>query len=124
MLSKKLQVERRKHKRFRVQDGAFVMLRPSHSHMGRIVDISMSGLAFECFGEEEPATRPKELEIFVTDSSFRLNMPCQLVYGLPTYESPLTSYKKKRCGVQFGDLTEYQTSLLADFIEHHTLGEV
>jgi hypothetical protein len=92
--------------------------------MGRIIDISMGGLAFECFCDEESANRPKELEIFVTDSSFRLNIPCQLVYDLPTYESPLTSCKKKRCGVQFGELTEYQTSLLARFIERHTVGEV
>jgi hypothetical protein len=92
--------------------------------MGRIIDIGMGGLAFECFGEEESANHPKELEIFVTDSAFRLNMPCQLVYELPTHESPLTSCQKKRCGVQFGKLTEYQTSLLSRFIERHTIDEV
>lgn len=124
MLSKKVQVERRAHKRFRVQGGAYVMLRPSRTHIGRIIDIGMGGLSFECFGKEESANHPKELEIFVADSTFRVNMPCQLVYELPIHESPLTFFKKRRCGVQFGELTEYQTSLLSRFIERHTMGEV
>jgi hypothetical protein len=84
----------------------------------------MGGLTFECFGDKEPVGCPKKLEIFVTDSSFRLNMPCQLVYDLPTYQSPLTSCNKKRFGVQFGELTGYQASLLSRFIERHAAGEV
>jgi hypothetical protein len=92
--------------------------------MGRIIDISLAGLAFDSFGDEESENRAKELEIFVTNSKFSLNIPCELVYEMPTYESPLTACKKKRCGVKFGKLTEYQTSLLSSFIQRYTVGEV
>jgi len=93
--------------------------------VGQIIDIGMDGLAFECLGSEEPLSRPNKLEIFVTDSAFCLKeLPCQIIYNLPTHQSPLSSLNKKRYGVQFGKLTPHQTSQLAHFIEHHTTGEV
>jgi len=118
-----VRVERRKDKRFQVHSGAFVILRPSDTCVGRIIDIGLDGLAFEYIDGEKPPGRPDELEIFVTDSVFRLkNLPCQSIYDLTIYESPLSSLNKKRCGVQFGKLTSHQKAQLAYFIEHHTTG--
>jgi len=125
MVKTKVRVERRKHKRFQVHSGAFVILSPSDTCMGQIIDIGMDGLAFECIGSEEPSSRPNKLEIFVTNSAFCLKeLPCQIVYDLTTYQSPLSPLNKKRYGVQFGKLTPHQKAQLADFIEHHTIGAV
>ncbi len=124
MSKTKVPVEQRKYRRFRVHSGAFVTLRPSDTCVGQIIDIGMDGLAFECLGSEEPLSRPNKLEIFVTDSAFCLKeLPCQIIYDLTTYQSDLSSLDKKRYGVEFGELTPKQTSQLADFIEHHTIGE-
>jgi hypothetical protein len=120
-----VRVERRKNKRFQVHSGAFVILRPSDTCVGRIIDIGIDGLAFEYVDGEKPPGRPDELEIFVSNSVFRLkNLPCQSIYDLTIYESPLSSLNKKRCGVQFGKLTSRQKAKLSYFIEHHTAGAV
>ncbi len=125
MSKTKVIVERRKDRRFLAHDGVFVTLKPSDTHMGRVIDINMYGLAFEYVNGEDSPVHPNELEIFVSDSAFRLNkVPCQIIYELTVYESPLSSGNKKRCGVEFGELTPKQTSQLSDFIEHHTTGEV
>ena len=121
LTSAKVNVERRKHKRFRVHSGAFVILSPSDTCMGRITDIGMDGLAFKCVGSEKPSSRPNKLEIFVTDTAFCLKeLPCQIVYDL-TIQSPFSSLNKKRYGVHFGKLTPHQKAQLAYFIEHHTI---
>ena len=125
MSKTKVPVERRKYKRFRVHSGAFVILSPPDTCKGQITDIGMDGLAFECVGSEEPSSRPNKLEIFVTNTAFCLKeLPCQIIYDLTIYQSPFSSLNKKRYGVQFGKLTPKQTSQLAHFIEHHTIGAV
>jgi len=121
----KVPVERRKSKRFRVHRGAIVMLSPSDTCMGQIIDIGMDGLAFECVSSEEPLSRPNRLEIFVNSSTFSLKgLPCQIVYDLTTYQSALSSCNKKRYGVKFGSLTSDQRLQIKHFIENHTVDEV
>ena len=46
MINRKGLKERRKHKRFQVPTGAFVALGPHGKILGKVVDISVSGLAF------------------------------------------------------------------------------
>lgn len=116
-----VRLEGRKHKRFRVVGDAFVLLRPSYYAVGRIIDISMGGLAFDCVVPEEETIHATTLEIFLPDGSFHLgNIPCQAIWDMITYESPLTPTKKKRCGVQFGQLTRTQEVQLEYFIDNHT----
>jgi hypothetical protein len=121
MTDTKEPVERRKHKRFKVLSDAFVILKPSDTVAGRIIDISMDGLTFEYFAGKGQAIQPTELEIIAVSRTFRLtNIPCQAIRDLVTYDSPLTTIKGKRCGVQFGELTEAEKSRLGYFIENHT----
>lgn len=115
-------VERRKHKRFRVQEGAFVILKPSDTGAGRLVNISLSGLMFEYVSTKEPSVEATELELFVTDSVFRLyGVPCKKVWDLPIYKHPTMPLQKRQSGVEFGELLPHQKSQLEDFIEKHTL---
>jgi hypothetical protein len=124
MTNTKKRVERRKHRRFRVQEGAYVILSPSDTGAGRLKNISMGGLMFEYVSVKAPSINATELEIFVTDSLFRLHqIPCQSVWDLPIYKSPTFSLQKRRCGVQFGDLSPHQLSRLEYFIQNHTTGE-
>jgi hypothetical protein len=117
--------ERRKTKRYQVQDGVFVILRPSDTGACRVINVSMAGLMFEYVTMKEPTTQPTELEIFVTDSLFRLHeVPCHSVWDLPIYKNLAIPVHKRRSGVQFGELTESQTSQLEHFIEEYTTREV
>jgi hypothetical protein len=121
MTGAEAQVERRKHKRFRVQEGAFVILKPSDTGAGRLVNISMGGLMFEYVATKEPSVEATELELFVTDSVFRLyGVPCRSVWDLPVYIHPTMPLQKRRSGVEFGQLSPHQRSQLEFFIENHT----
>ncbi len=123
MTNTKARVEQRKHKRFRVQDGAFVILRPTDTGVGRLIDISMGGLTFDYVTRKAPSIEATELDIFLTDSDFRLyEFPCQSVWDLITYEIPTTAVHKRRCGVQFGELTQSQVFQLEHFIQNYTTG--
>ena len=51
MSNKKKLVDRRKHKRFRVPESAFVTLRAHDVRVAQIIDISRGGLAFRYVGE-------------------------------------------------------------------------
>lgn len=51
MSNKKKLVDRRKHKRFRVPESAFVTLRTHDVRVAQIIDISRGGLAFRYVGE-------------------------------------------------------------------------
>jgi hypothetical protein len=123
MSNTKGQVERRKHRRFKVK-GAFIVLRPYDAKLGTIVDISMDGLTCDYFCAEDPSKESTTLDIF-TDGDFRLfGVPCRTISDFETLKTPLPSMRKRRCGVQFGELTQSQMSQLEDFIQNYTAGEV
>ena len=123
MTNTKARVERRKHKRFRVRAGAFVILKPCPPGTGacRLIDISMGGLTFDCFISQELPIEATEVDIFLTDSHLDVpNVPCRSIWNLTMYESPPASIYRRRCGVEFGELTPDQKSRLEYFIEKHS----
>jgi len=84
----------------------------------------MGGLAFDYVVGEKLPKPPTELEIFVKGSTFRLNnIPCKAIWVKASRQSPVTSINKRRCGVRFGELTDYQKLKLKEFIETHTIAD-
>ena len=125
MLNAKVQLDRRQHKRFRVQHGAFVIIRPGDTGVGRLKDISMGGLRFEYMSWNAARIEAVKLDICLKDSAFGLyDIPCQSIWGETIYEAPPASFYWKRCGVEFGELTQAQISQLESFIQNCTEGEV
>jgi len=122
-------VERRKHKRFQVQDSAFVVLRapwPHSTKVGQIIDMSGQGLAFRYIAGEERSNGSFKLEILLGDHSFYLNkIPFKTVSDCEVAnEVPFSCIQMRRTGVQFGDLAPNQISQIEYFIRNHTTGEV
>jgi len=123
MKKKKNMVERRNYQRFRAQEGAFAVLGDSSGKIGQAIDVSKGGLAFHYMPGEESSSDFAELNIFLAENSFYLReLPFQTVWDQEARKVPFSSIKVRRCGVQFGSLTNAQTSQLEHFIEHHTLG--
>ena len=119
------EAERRNEKRFLVQEGAFVMFRPSDTGVGRLIDISMDGLTLDYVSSKEPEVQPTELDIFVVNSPFRLQgLPCRTINDFVTFTTYDGALSKRRRGVQFGELTKNQELLLTHFIQYHTTGPV
>lgn len=113
-------VERRKHKRFTVSNGAFVVLRPHQLNIGQLLDISMGGLAFTYMADQEPPNRSYELDMFFIGESFYLEgAPIRIAWDCRIDGVPFSSLKMRRMGVQFGELTPGQKSQLHYFIENY-----
>jgi hypothetical protein len=118
-------VEKRKHKRMEVKDGAFVLLGPHSTKLGRIIDIGMGGLSFSHMASERPSSGLFELDIFIIDGDFYLERVLfEATSDFKTYENPFSSITMRRSGVRFGELGHNQVSQLEHFIQNYTIGEV
>jgi hypothetical protein len=125
----KKQVDRRRHKRFQVQDSVFVVLRahwPHFTKVGQITDISMDGLAFSYIAGKKRSNSSSELDILLGNRSFYLDkVPFKTISDCKAPNKvPFSSIEMRRSGVQFGKLTPEQISQLKYFIWNHTTGEV
>jgi hypothetical protein len=117
--------ERRKHKRFRVQTGAFAALCPQFNIIGQIVDISTDGLAFRYVAREERSKESSKLSILLTDGSFCFDkIPFEAIWdaSMP-HEFSLGDITLRQCGVQFGELTPGQKLDLQYFVGRCSLSE-
>lgn len=118
-------VERRASQRFYVKDGAYVYLGSQSETLGQIIEISASGLSFLHLSGKEPLEGPSELVIILADRSFYFEkMPCSIVSDMDVCTELFMGSKTVRRGsVQFGELTNEQTSQLEHFIRNYAMGE-
>jgi len=126
MGGKAVETERRKFTRFLAQDTAFAVLRPHFTKLGKIKDISGAGLASEYIAYEGQSQDSLGIDIFLSGDSFYLaRIPCKIRYDIKIAERYQTStdpIEWRRCGLQFGELTEEQAAQLEFFLKNHTTG--
>jgi hypothetical protein len=117
--------ERRGNKRFHASTGAFAVLGPNSTKVGRVIDISLSGLAFRHVDRKEALRGLHELDVFTIDDDFHVNkITFETVSDYEIVnEGPLAMMKSRQSGLRFGELTPDQRSLLEYFIQNHTSGE-
>jgi hypothetical protein len=119
----KERAERRKHQRFQLPTSVFAGLGPYFGKVGRILDISMGGLAFRYIGREEP-NGATYIDIFMNELDFYLRkLQCKTVSDFPVVTDGLTTVTLRRRGVQFVKMKPQQMDALKDFIEEHAIGE-
>jgi c-di-GMP-binding flagellar brake protein YcgR len=124
MTGRKKIVERRKQKRFQVPTGTFVALIPDYVRAGPVLDLSMGGLAFTYMAEEKSPSGSSELEIILGDRAFHLSgVPFSTISDFVREDAPSGYVTKRRCGVQFGELTDRQRLQLEYFIQNFAAGE-
>jgi hypothetical protein len=122
MTSNEEKVERRQEKRFRVEDGAFVVTTPADPKVGRIIDISTHGLAFAYIGTDGPFDESIEVSIFSEDCSFSLyKVPCDIILDSGPDVSGFAPISIRECRVKFGELKQNQISELNGFIQHYAI---
>jgi len=67
--------EKRKSKRFLVSNNAYALLKqPQYKELGKIIDISESGLSFLCVNQGDWTEAPFVVDIFLSDE-------LELAYG-------------------------------------------
>jgi hypothetical protein len=112
--------DRRTHQRFEAQDETIVS--PQLTVSGQIVNISLGGLAFRYVASRGRSEESSRLSISLTDSTFNLGMmPFKVVWDVAMPESLFCGAISLRyCGVEFGDLADYQKLGLRFFIHNYT----
>jgi hypothetical protein len=122
-MERKKPAERRKLKRFQVQDGAFAVVRPECTRLGQIINISYEGLAFQYAVTAHQENGVSELDIFLAGDGFYLeNMSFETVSDRrATRKSSKGFLPLRRCSVRFKDLTGTQIAQLEYFIQNHTI---
>ena len=121
-MKRKRLAERRKRKRFQVHVGAFAVIRPESTKLGQIIDISHEGLSFQYPVAASQSNGASELDVFLAGDGFYLEkIPIKTVSDLKVPKKfSNRSLPMRRCGVQFGELTDNQIAQLEYFIQKHT----
>ena len=118
-------VERRRHKRFNVKEGAFAALMPDSQKLGQILDLGKGGLSFLYIDTGAAADVSTELDIYVAGNEFYLSkLPVHIVSDVRIPNKiPINPIVMRRQGVQFGEMMPEQTSSLDSFMRQYTTGE-
>ena len=123
-----MKLEKRNHVRYLPQFNAFAALGRKYSKVGKLKDISRSGLSFEYINGESTSDDDYHIDIFLSGNLYHLyNVPCEVVYDIVVHVPHVDSkYVKiltmKRCGVQFVGLNEQDSLQIALFLKTHTIG--
>ena len=114
--------ERRKHKRYKVKDVVFVLMRADQRNgMAQIVDISESGLGCHCLGRNHSPMDHREWEIVLAEDSYHLvTIPSRTVSDVEIGEKLPFNLQKRRWGLKFARLNADQRFKLQYFINTHT----
>lgn len=116
---------RRQSQRYSVIDTVFLTFRPYFDKMGKLKDISKSGVAFEYVALENRAhsecddLNKIEIDIFSGSIGFHLaRVSCKIVYDIGITASYGTGlFDNRRCGLQFSNLCKSQAIQLKYFID-------
>jgi hypothetical protein len=115
--------ERRKYRRLSVTDLAFAVFMPNYSKLGKITDISKGGLAIEYVAEEVLNDGSSHIDIFFAGGGlYMAGIPIKTIHDIRCQKPTkmISSIKVRRCGLQFGELTQEQEAQLDFFLENHT----
>jgi len=110
--------ERRKHYRFKPQDYVFASLTPHSRVLGRIVDISIDGLAFCYPAKEKLADESSSLTISWGDGKSRIEgIPFKIVWDRRLPDNVFPGGMVRHCAVRFAGLAGDQKALIDSLIQ-------
>ena len=114
--------DRRKDRRFSVQEGVFAALRPHFKKLGKVHDISLNGLSFDYISNGSRSKGHLEVDLFGKKQKFYLgHVKCRVVSdsGISDH-TPLSSVMISRLSLEFEELTDEQRSKLKHVIRNHS----
>lgn len=120
--------EQRKSARYRVGSNAYALLKqPHYKELGKIIDISQSGISFLCINQGDWDCEAFEIDIFIgheqnscmAEQIVLKNIPLRPIAYCRDNDRDCTSNLMRRCGVEFGKLSADQRARLDLFILRH-----
>lgn len=121
------QRDRRGAVRFQPRKSTFVALRPEFVRLGKVVDISSSGLRFQYLISENNQVEKGRvaLDMFIGSDGYYLpDIPCETVYERKMEQrgADTMGLEQRQCGLKFRHLNQEQSDKLQMFLQHHTAG--
>jgi hypothetical protein len=114
-------MERRKAARHSCAEGAFALIKGADDscNVGRIIDISLSGMGFSTITDMNTVIEPVELTIFLSIKPFIhvTRVPCEAVHDHEVPGFSMGDLSVRHCGVKFGGLKREQISRLETFLD-------
>ena len=115
--------DRRKEPRFRLRDNAFAIGPGEPKRLGKLIDISRSGLSFQYMEEANNFGAGTELHIFSSAHSLFLeSFSFEIVSDSPMPKHPASTLYMRRRGGRFSLLAAGQQAQLDEFISLHSEG--
>ena len=122
--------EQRKSARYRVGGNAYALLKqPQYKELGKIIDISQTGISFLCINQGDWDRTPFEIDIFVGQEQNRMFTEQIVLKDIPLkpicycrehdQEGGQGATMMLRCGVEFDQLNPDQQARLDLFILRH-----
>ncbi len=101
-------IERRKEKRFTIQNGIVSIPKASSVIIGTILDISKGGISLRYPAQTNSLESSFELDILFTESNYYITcVPVTIVSDCELENQvPFSLINERRCGLQFKGLTE------------------
>jgi c-di-GMP-binding flagellar brake protein YcgR len=123
MLAVSTDKERRKHRRFQINDLAIAVPNKPVPQVGRIVNISKGGMAIRYLDQTDWAGNADSIDILINSNLFITNIPVQNVSDFKVENQDSFSIMNERqCCLKFGSLSPDQELLLNEFIVTHGVG--
>jgi hypothetical protein len=118
-------VERRKHKRFLVQEGVYALLKNNSSKLGQIENISRGGFALSYIVDGEQLHEAFKVDIFISKIGYCLrDVPSKKISDLHIDNKlPFSTFSIRQARIQFNELNHSQLSQLDNFMRDYTTGE-
>ena len=113
-----------------VEGLTFAILRPRFKKLIRVVNMSRSGLACEYLVHKKmnkAYTEPKIDVLLFNDKFHRPVIPCKVVYEIKMLRNGYgfnNGMERRRCGLQFNELTEGQREQIELFMKDHVVETV
>ena len=108
----------------------YAALGRKYERVGKLIDLSLGGLAFEYITGVNSSLESSQINIFKVGEVFNLhNLPCRIVYDIPLPPvrdgiEALKRSRNRRCGVIFDNLLEESYVNLTLFLESHTKNDL
>ena len=121
-----MEIDLRTYKRRIPVGNVYAALGRDYEKMGKLIDLSRGGLAFEYMSNEDTKTELAQVNIIKVGGVFNLhNLPCKVMYDIPIplARDGIQSLKhalNRRCGVKFNMLPDDDRVQLAMFLESQT----
>ena len=114
--------ERRKHKRCSVQNESYAAISPNSKKLGKILDISKGGLAFEYFANcESEISDPCQTIYLSSNGCYVEDIPFKIIEDSKVSSNqPFNSMEKRKQRVQFGNISNRQSFDLDFYIQKNT----